>query len=114
MKKEIHPELHPVIFRDTAAGVDFFGRSTREPKEKETVDGKEYSVVPIEVSSASHPFYTGEETIIDTTGRVEKFTRRAEKKATAGKKQRRQTSAKVSERVALKKPKKQLKSTQGR
>ena len=88
MKKEIHPEVHPVIFRDTGAGVDFAGLSTATSEEKETVDGVEHFVIPIEISSASHPFYTGEENIIDSAGRVEKFKARMEKKAATGKRQK--------------------------
>ena len=88
MKKEIHPEVHPVIFRDTGAGVDFTGLSTASSEEKETIDGVEHFVIPIEISSASHPFYTGEENIIDSAGRVEKFKARAEKKSAKGKRQR--------------------------
>ena len=87
MKKDTHPEMHPVLFRDTGAGVDFVGFSTATSEEKEMVDGVERFVIPIEISSASHPFYTGEENIIDTAGRVEKFKARAGKKATSGKRQ---------------------------
>ena len=88
MKKETHPEVHPVLFRDTGAGVDFAGLSTATSEEKEVIDGVEHFVIPIEISSASHPFYTGEENIIDAAGRVEKFKARAEKKSAAGKQQR--------------------------
>ena len=80
--------MHPVIFRDTGAGVDFVGSSTAVSEEKEVIDGIEHFVISVEMSSASHPFYTGEENIIDSAGRVEKFKVRADKKATAGKKQR--------------------------
>ena len=89
--------MHPVIFRDSGAGKDFFCTSTIVSEEKETVGGIEYSVVPIEVSSASHPFYTGKDNIIDSTGRVEKFARRAEKKSTKGKKQRRPRASTTEE-----------------
>lgn len=88
MKKETHPEVHPVIFRDTGAEVDFTGLSTATSEEKEVIDGVEHFVIPIEISSASHPFYTGEENIIDAAGRVEKFKARAEKKSATGKQQR--------------------------
>ena len=88
MKKDTHPEVHPVIFRDTGAGADFVGLSTATSEEKETIDGVEHFVLPVEISSASHPFYTGEENIIDSAGRVEKFKARAEKKSATGKRQR--------------------------
>ena len=70
MKKDTHPQMHPVIFRDSGAGKDFFCVSTATSEEKETVDGVEHFVIPVEVSSASHPFYTGKENIIDSAGRV--------------------------------------------
>ena len=82
MKKETHPEMHPVIFRDSEAKADFIGSSTATSEDKEVIDGIEYFVIPVEISSASHPFYTGEENIIDSAGRVEKFKTRAGKKAT--------------------------------
>ena len=80
MKKDTHPENFDVIFRDTTSGVDFFATSTIKSDKKETVDGKEYYVIETEVSSASHPFYTGEERIMDTAGRVEKFKQREAKR----------------------------------
>ena len=95
MKKDTHPTMHPVIFRDTGANVDFIGTSTRKSETKETVDGVEYFVIPVEVSSASHPFYTGQENIIDSAGRVEKFKQRAEKRSKEGKKQKRETVTRV-------------------
>ena len=88
MKKDTHPEMHPVLFRDTGAGVDFVGFSTATSEEKEVIDGVECFVIPVEISSASHPFYTGEENIIDTAGRVEKFKARADRKVASGKRQR--------------------------
>lgn len=85
MKKDIHPDMHPVIFRDTGAGADFFGESTATSEVKEVVDGIEYHVIPVEISSESHSFYTGEDTIIDTAGRVEKFRTRAKKRSSVKK-----------------------------
>ena len=114
MKKEIHPEVHPVIFRDTGAGVDFVGLSTASSEEKETIDGIEHFVIPVEISSASHPFYTGEENIIDSAGRVEKFKARAKKKATTGKRQRRSRAVEQQDTrnvLTASKDKKQTKSS---
>ena len=68
--------LNNVIFRDQEAGAEFFSTSTLSSKTTEEHNGKQYYVINIEVSSASHPFFTGEERIIDTAGRVEKFNRR--------------------------------------
>ena len=93
--------MHPVIFRDGDAGVDFVTMSTRTSDKKETIGSVEYSVIPIEVSSASHPFYTGEDTIIDSTGRVEKFKIRAEKKVPQGKKQRKSTVQQINRKIDI-------------
>jgi large subunit ribosomal protein L31 len=80
MKKEIHPENYrKVIFHDNASGEEFLISSTVETEEtKKYDDGKEYPVVNVEISSASHPFYTGTEKRLDTAGRAEKFRKRAE------------------------------------
>lgn len=87
MKKEIHPENYrPVIFVDNSNGERFLLGSTVNIEGTETdkwTDGKEYPLVRVDVSSASHPFYTGQEKVMDTAGRLEKFKARAAK---AGKK----------------------------
>jgi large subunit ribosomal protein L31 len=85
MKKDIHPQNYrPVIFLDTSNDARFLISSTVETEDTgKWEDGKEYPLYKIEISSASHPFYTGKETIVDTAGRVEKFKSRAKK---AGKK----------------------------
>ena len=78
MKKDIHPKNYrKVIFVDASSDARFLIGSTIETEETATwEDGKEYPMVKIEISSASHPFYTGKETVVDTAGRVEKFKRR--------------------------------------
>jgi large subunit ribosomal protein L31 len=77
MKTGIHPDYRPVVFQDTGAGVSFLTRSTAPTKETiEWEDGHEYPLIRVEVSSASHPFYTGKQKFIDTAGRVEKFTQK--------------------------------------
>lgn len=75
MKADIHPVYKDVVFQDISTGETFLTRSTLEKTSGETItlDGNEYPLVRIEVSSASHPFYTGQQTIVDTEGRVEKF-----------------------------------------
>ncbi|UJP65258.1 type B 50S ribosomal protein L31 [Mongoliitalea daihaiensis] len=81
MKKDIHPNYRPVVFYDTSSEYKFITQSTIETSE--TIvweDGQEYPVYKIEVSSNSHPFYTGKKMILDTAGRVEKFNRRYSKK----------------------------------
>lgn len=78
MKKEIHPENHrKVIFVDDSNGEKFLVSSTVKTNETDTwEDGKEYPLAHVEISSTSHPFYTGKENVIDTAGRVEKFKAR--------------------------------------
>ena len=82
-KKELHPkDYRTVVFMDEAANYSFLTKSTA--KSEETIkweDGKEYPVVKVQISSASHPFFTGEEKIIDTEGRVDRFKARAAKAA---------------------------------
>jgi len=81
MKQGIHPEYREVVFQDISSDFAFLTRSTI--KTKETIkweDGNEYPLVKIEVSSKSHPFYTGQHKIMDTGGRVERFRNRYGKK----------------------------------
>ena len=83
MKKDIHPENYrQVIFADNSSGAKFLISSTVKTKETaKWTDGKEYPVFHLEISSASHPFYTNQEKTIDTAGRVEKFKNRLAKSA---------------------------------
>ncbi|GAA3169396.1 type B 50S ribosomal protein L31 [Nonomuraea sp. NPDC049419] len=77
MKKGIHPEYRPVVFRDPGADFAFLTRSTiSSDKTIEWTDGNTYPVVDVDVSSASHPFYTGRSRVLDTAGRVERFNQR--------------------------------------
>ena len=80
-KKELHPkDYRDVVFSDEAAGFSFLTKSTA--KSEETIkweDGNEYPLVKVQISSASHPFFTGEEKIIDTEGRVDRFKSRLKK-----------------------------------
>ena len=77
MKKDIHPNYRPVVFMDTAANFSFLSRSTVKTSESiKWTDGKEYPLVKLDISSASHPFFTGKMKFIDTTGRVEKFQKK--------------------------------------
>ncbi|MCB1123412.1 MAG: type B 50S ribosomal protein L31 [Verrucomicrobiae bacterium] len=73
MKANIHPKSHPVCFVDVSTGKKFLTRSTISSKKKETIDGVEYDVVVQDVTSDSHPAYTGEKRFVDSAGRVEKF-----------------------------------------
>ncbi len=75
MKKDLHPtDYRPVVFQDDAAGFAFLTQSTAQTNDKiKWEDGNEYPLVKMHISSASHPFFTGEEKIIDTEGRVDRF-----------------------------------------
>lgn len=76
MKKEIHPEYRDVLFRDSSADFEVLIGSTIETSETATFEGKEYPLYKVEISSASHPFYTGTQRVVDTEGRVEKFKKK--------------------------------------
>ncbi|MET7337507.1 type B 50S ribosomal protein L31 [Nonomuraea sp. NPDC005650] len=77
MKKNLHPAYSPVVFRDPSVGFAFLTRSTlTSDRTIEWEDGRTYPVIDVDVSSASHPFYTGRGRILDTAGRVERFKQR--------------------------------------
>lgn len=81
MKKGIHPEYKEVVFWDTSSDFKFLTKSTSFSKETvKWTDGKDYPVIKVEVSSASHPFFTGKKMFLDTAGRVEKFQKKYKKK----------------------------------
>ena len=86
MKKDIHPEYKEVVFQDVQSDFKFLTRSTMTSDEKiKWEDGKEYPLIKVEVSSASHPFYTGKKIFVDTAGRVEKFNQKYKAKQAAAK-----------------------------
>jgi large subunit ribosomal protein L31 len=77
MKADIHPKYQPVVFHDISCDFKFLTRSTMTSKDRITwEDGKEYPVVKVEISSQSHPFFTGKQKVVDTGGRLEKFRKR--------------------------------------
>jgi large subunit ribosomal protein L31 len=76
MKTDIHPEYSAIVFRDLASGEVFLTRSTAKSSKTIELDGVTYPVIDVEISSASHPFYTGKQRIMDSAGRVEKFNSR--------------------------------------
>jgi large subunit ribosomal protein L31 len=76
MKKGIHPNLHPVCFVDVSTGKQFLTRSTIKSNRTEEIDGVEYQVVVRDLTSDSHPAYTGDKRFLDTAGRVEKFRKK--------------------------------------
>ena len=76
MKQNIHPEYRPVVFMDTTTGYKFLSGSTKSSKETVEFEGETYPVVKVEISSTSHPFYTGKNKLVDTAGRVDRFMNR--------------------------------------
>ncbi|MCL1929613.1 type B 50S ribosomal protein L31 [Candidatus Saccharibacteria bacterium] len=109
MKKNLHPDYHLVVFQDEAAGFAFLTNSTAVSNETiKWEDGNEYPLVKIHISSASHPFFTGEEKIIDTEGRVDRFA--AKMKAAA--EHRAKQAAKTAKTTAKKPEKKSAAKTE--
>lgn len=85
MKDGIHPKTHNVLFVDSSCGVEFRTTSTLSSDETREIDGVTYQVYRIEISSASHPFYTGKQMLVDTARRVEKFEEKmTQAKGTSG------------------------------
>jgi len=78
VKPEIHPDYHPVVFVD--GNHEILTRSTMKSGETKTIDGVEHYVVRVDISSYTHPFYTGKQRLVDTAGRVERFRQRYGKK----------------------------------
>ena len=76
MKKGIHPEYRLVVFRDVSCNFEFLTRSCAASRETTTIDGVEYPLIPIDISSESHPFYTGTQKLMDVEGRVERFRKK--------------------------------------
>ncbi|WP_217556301.1 type B 50S ribosomal protein L31 [Streptomyces sp. GbtcB6] len=84
MKARIHPASRLVVFRDRAADTAFLTRSTADSSRTvEWEDGNTYPLIDVEISSASHPFYTGKARVLDSAGRVERFERRYGRAAAA-------------------------------
>ena len=76
MKADIHPAYRFVVFRDVSNSFQFLTKSTIATRDTTTIDGVEYPVVNVDVSSESHPFYTGQQKIMDTAGRVDRYYRK--------------------------------------
>jgi len=76
VKPGIHPDYHKVLYVDTATGDEWISRSTLTSKEKREVDGEEMPVIKLEISSHSHPFWTGKMRELDADGKIDRFRRR--------------------------------------
>jgi large subunit ribosomal protein L31 len=86
VKPDIHPNYRTVVFQDTSSDLKFLTKSTIETSDTiEWEDGNTYPLAKVEISSASHPFYTGKQILVDTTGRVERFRKRYGQTASAPK-----------------------------
>lgn len=110
MKKDLHPKTYrPVVFQDLNNGTTYLTRSTVATQETIELEGITYPLVKVHISGSSHPFYTGEERIVDVEGRVDRFKARAasgeaarEKRAAAAKKRTARLSAKVQKAASKK------------
>lgn len=81
MKKDIHPKVREVVFKDISCDFSFLGTSTMNSNEMvKWEDGKEYPMIKVEISSASHPFFTGKQRVVDTEGRIDRFKKKYGKK----------------------------------
>lgn len=80
MKKGIHPEYRDVVFKDVSSDFEIITKSTITTSDKITVNGTEYPLYKVDISSASHPFYTGTQRVVDTEGRVDRFKKKYGKK----------------------------------
>lgn len=99
MKTDLHPDYRPVVFQDPSAGYAFLTKSTlTSDKTIKWEDGNEYPLFTMDISSASHPFYTGKQKLLDTAGRVDKFQARAKaaEKLKAEQAKRAQTKAETA------------------
>lgn len=76
MKSDIHPEYHPVIFRDVSTGDEIISRSTMTSGETRDVDGVSHYVVSCDITSFTHPFFTGKQKLMDTEGRIDRFRKK--------------------------------------
>ena len=76
MKADIHPEFHPVVFVDSSTGAEFVTASTMKSDSVKEIDGVSHYEVRLEITSDSHPFWTGTQKLVDTEGRVERFRRK--------------------------------------
>lgn len=85
MREGIHPEYHPVVFIDVSTGDEIVTRSTVTTSETKKIDGVEHYVVTCDITSHTHPFFTGKQKLVDTEGRIDRFRRRYAAKEAAAK-----------------------------
>jgi len=80
VQEDIHPEQYPTCFVDVSTGAKFISRSTRKSKKTEIINGVEHQIRVCDITSDSHPVYTGKKTLVDTAGRIQKFTEKFSRK----------------------------------
>ena len=80
MQEGIHPEYYPVVFIDVSTGDEIVTKSTKKSGETKEIDGVEHYILKCDITSHTHPFYTGQQRLVDTAGRVERFKRKYGKK----------------------------------
>ncbi len=76
MKPDIHPTTFPILYHDSSSGEEWQSRSTKKSAETRDIDGVEHYVVRLEISAASHPFFTGRQRVMDVEGRIDRFKRK--------------------------------------
>ena len=80
MQKDIHPEYYPVVFVDVSTGDEIVTKSTKKTGETKSIDGVDHYVIKCDITSHTHPFFTGTQRLVDTAGRVERFNKKYGKK----------------------------------
>ncbi len=108
MKQKTHPDVHPVVFIDNSANAEFITTSTLKSEKTREIDGVKHYEINIEISSASHPFFTGKQVFVDTARRVEKFNEK-KAKTEAASATRKGKKAKTAARATAKKAKEDAK-----
>jgi len=101
MRKGIHPEYRKTVFVDANTGKEFLTRSTKISNEKRTINGEEYQVITLEITSDTHPFWTGKMHHLDTAGRIDRFNKRFGGQIVGAKRKtaRKATNAEESEEI---------------
>ena len=100
MKEGIHANYQPVVFVDANTGKEYITRSTKSSAEKKTIDGVEHSVISLEITADTHPFWTGKQHRVDTAGRIDRFNKRFAGNITGAKRKTRKAAPAKAEEEA--------------
>lgn len=109
MKKNIHPKLNKVVFVDVSNNEEFPTVSVISGSKTKKIDGEDYQVIPVQISSTSHPFYTGKHRVVDTENLVKKFEKKAAKASTLSEKLKKSKEKKVAKKTKVQ----SVKATEG-